>query len=64
MFTDEELKEMLTEAESKKTSAQINPGELCWFRNQEFIESDTKGNSTPFFVAEIVSADEETETVE
>lgn len=64
MFTDEELKEMLREAETKKASAQVNVGDLCWFRNEDFDEGDVSGDSVPFFVAEVMSIDESAECVD
>ena len=63
MFSDEEIKEMIQEARSKKVSAQLNIGDLCWFRNEEFDETDLSGDSYPFFVAKVIDLDEENEIV-
>ena len=63
MFSDEELKEMLEVAKSKKASAQVNVGDLCWFRNKNYDETDISGASFPFFVGQVVSIDEEAEMV-
>lgn len=63
MFSDEELKEMLEVAKSKKASAQVNPGDLCWFRNQNYDETDISGSSYPFFVGQVLSVDEDAEMV-
>ena len=63
MFSDEELKEMLEVAKSKRASAQVNVGDFCWFRNQHYDETDISGKSYPFFVGQVVSVDEEAELV-
>ncbi|CAI2359384.1 unnamed protein product [Moneuplotes crassus] len=63
MFSDEEIKEMLVEAASQKVSAQLNIGEFCWFRNEEYDENDMSGDSYPFFVGKVKDLDEENELV-
>ena len=63
MFTDEEIKELLVEARSKKASAQLNIGDFCWFRNEDYDEEDLSGDSSPFFVAKVQDIDEENDMV-
>lgn len=64
MFSDQEIMEMIEVARSKKASAQLNIGDLCWFRNEEYDESDMTGDSYPFFVGEVLSIDEDAQTVD
>lgn len=53
---------MLEVARSKKASVQLNIGDLCWFRNQDFDEADVSGGSFPFFVAQVTGIDEDNDT--
>jgi len=64
MFSDEEIKDMLKDAATNKTTAQVSIGDLCWFRNEEFEEDDLSGDSYPFFVGEVLSTDDDNETVD
>lgn len=64
MFSDKEIKEMLLVASTMKAHAQVSVGDLCWFRNEEFDETDVSGGCYPFFVGEILATNEEEETVD
>jgi hypothetical protein len=64
MFSDEEIKDMFRDAHMRKATAQVNVGDLCWFRNEEYEEDDLSGASFPFFVGEVLSIDEENHTVD
>ena len=64
MFSDEEIKDMFQDAHKRKAHAQVNVGDFCWFRNEEYEEDDVSGVSYPFFVGEVLSIDEENHTVD
>lgn len=64
MFNNEEIKEMLEEAESTKAHAQVNIGDFCWFKNHEYDENDVSGKSYPFFVGRVVGLEDDGEKVD